>query len=64
MKPYGHDFPEGTEAIVTTRSGIEFRAVWSLAPGIGFWWMPVESVEGLQSYFLDPEVSIELVNQD
>lgn len=64
MEPYGHDFPEGTEAIVTTRSGIKFRAVWSLAPGIDYWWMPVEAVEGLQSAFLDPEVSIELVTSD
>lgn len=51
--PWGDQWEEGDEAIVTTRSGHTFKARFTLAPGIDYFWNPV--VESVQTnYLADP----------
>ncbi len=48
-------FERNEHAIVTTRSGRTFEAVWTLAPGIDYFWNPVEDID--VNYMIDPVVS-------
>jgi hypothetical protein len=51
---------EGDIAIVTTKSGRRFVAVWTLAPGIDYFWHPV--IHGTApSALKDPDVGFVVI---
>lgn len=54
----------GDIAIVTTKKGRKFLAVYTLAPGIDTYWRPIWKPEILESALADPEVSIEYIGKE
>lgn len=55
-------FTEGDIAVVTKESGKQFVGVYTLAPGIDYYWKPV--IEGTGgNALLDPDVSAEVIGR-
>jgi hypothetical protein len=54
------DPQEGDIALVTTRSGKQYVGVWTLAPGIDYFWSRVTNKPKINS-LIDPDVSYEII---
>ncbi len=53
-------YDEGDIAIVTTESGHKYVGIYTLAPGIDYFWSPI--IEGTgTNQFTDPDKSFEVI---
>ena len=54
------DAQEGDIAIVTTKSGKQYVGVWTLAPGIDYFWRRLVPKPKINS-LVDPDVDFEVI---
>ncbi len=51
----------GSIALVTKKSGYQYVGIWSLAPGIDYYWSPVVPATRGLHHITDPDVSFDVI---